>query len=167
MRFITVLAASLAIIGAVSGQQTAPSTAKNCPMMQRADETMGFAAAKTTHHFRLLENGGVIEVAANDPKDADSRDEIRMHLTHIAGMFSEGDFDAPMFIHDTTPPGVPTMIKLRSEIRYRYEEMAAGGRVLISTQNPQALDAIHAFLLFQIVEHRTGDGGSIEHRSSD
>jgi hypothetical protein len=167
MRFIAVLAASLTIGGAAGGLQTAPGTTEhNCPMMQRADETMGFAETKTTHHFRLRQNGGAIEVEANDPNDTVSRDQIRMHLSHIAGMFAEGNFDAPMFIHDTTPPGVPTMIKLRGEIHYQYEETPAGGRLLISTRSAHALDAVHAFLLFQIVEHRTGDEGSIERSGS-
>jgi hypothetical protein len=35
-----------------------------------------------------------------------TRDQIRMHLTHVAHMFSSGYFNAPMFIHGTKPPGV-------------------------------------------------------------
>ena len=52
---------------------------------QRGDHMMGFSHDKTTHHFRLYADGGAIEVTANDPNDADSRDQIRMHLSHIAG----------------------------------------------------------------------------------
>lgn len=122
---------------------------------------MGFSAAKTTHHFRLSQDGGAIEVEANDPKDTESRDQIRMHLSHIASMFTEGDFNVPMFIHDTTPPGVPTMIKLRAAIHYRFEETASGGRVRIATESAPALDAVHAFLLFQIIEHQTGDSAAV------
>jgi hypothetical protein len=144
------------------GQQASNTNADHhCDMAQRGDQAMGFSAAKTTHHFHLLPNGGAIEVEANDPKDTASRDQIRMHLSHIASMFAEGDFNAPMFIHDTTPPGVPTMIKLHSEIRYQFEETATGGRVEILTQSGQALDAVHAFLLFQIIEHQTGDSAAI------
>jgi hypothetical protein len=130
-------------------------------MTRRGDQAMGFPAAKTAHHFRLLPAGGVIEVRANDSKDSQTRDEIRMHLAHIASMFAAGDFNAPMFIHDTAPPGVPTMIRLRAEIQYKYEETPAGARVRITAENSQALDAIHAFLLFQIIEDQTGDPGSI------
>lgn len=130
-------------------------------MVQRGNDVMGFPASKTTHHFRLFSDGGEIAVTANDRNDAGTRDMIRMHLSHIAGMFSDGDFNAPMLIHDTTPPGVPTMKKLRDQIQYQYEATAGGGRVRIKTQGPQALDAVHAFLLFQIIEHRTGDSGAI------
>ena len=84
-----------------------------------------------------------------------------MHLSHIASMFSEGNFNAPMLVHHTTPPGVATMTKLRADIRYEYEETPCGARIRIRTPNPPALDAIHAFLLFEIIEHRTGDSASI------
>jgi len=39
-----------------------------------------------------------------------------MHLAHIAPAFQNGDFDTPMFVHDTVPPGVPKMKKLRGGI---------------------------------------------------
>ena len=122
---------------------------------------MGFSHDKTTHHFRLLKDGGCIEAVANDNADAASRQEIREHLQHIAGMFSKGDFDAPMLIHARTPPGVPTMKKLRSEIQYRVEDTPNGARVRVSSQNPKAVAAIHSFLRFQIRDHQTGDSASI------
>jgi hypothetical protein len=124
---------------------------------QRGDHTMGFSHEKTTHHFRLLADGGAIEVTANDPADTESRDQIRMHLTHIARMFADGDFQAPMLIHDRVPPGVPVMQKLKAQVNYRYEDISNGGRVRISTKNPRALAAVHDFLRFQIADHRTGD----------
>jgi hypothetical protein len=126
-------------------------------MTQRGDEAMGFSHENTTHHFRLFKDGGAIEVNANDPKDTPSRDQVRMHLDHVARMFSSGDFNPPMFIHGTTPPGVPTMKKLRDEIQYVFQETNSGARVRIETPNAQALAAVHAFLRFQIAEHQTGD----------
>ncbi len=126
-------------------------------MMKRGDQAMGFAHEKTTHHFRLFKDGGAIEVSANDPKDTASRDEIRQHLAHIAQMFAAGNFDVPMLIHGTTPPGVPTMKDLREQIRYEFQETDSGARVRINTSNPQAIEAVYAFLRFQITEHETGD----------
>lgn len=123
----------------------------------RGDHAMGFSHETTTHHFRLLKDGGAIEVLANDPQDSESRDEIRMHLSHIVRLFSAGDFNIPMFIHDTLPPGAATMSKLREQIHYRYLETEHGGQIQISTANLEALQAIHAFLRFQISDHQTGD----------
>ena len=118
---------------------------------------MGFSHDKTTHHFRLLNDGGAIEAVTNDPADSASRQEIREHLQHIATMFSQGDFNAPMLIHARTPPGVPTMKKLRNQIQYRVEDVAKGARVRVSSSNPKAVAAIHDFLRFQIQDHQTGD----------
>lgn len=130
---------------------------KQDEMNKRGDKVMGFDHTKTTHHFGLLRNGGTIEVVANQAADTASRDEIRKHLTHIAMMFAEGNFKAPILIHDQNPPGVAVMQRLKGEIEYKFEESELGGRVRISTSNPEALNAIHDFLRFQIKEHKTGD----------
>jgi len=129
----------------------------HCEMMKRGEKGMGFSQQTTTHHLRFLTDGGAIEIGTNDPKDTAGRDQIRQHLSHIAKMFSEGNFEIPMFIHDKTPPGVPTMTELRDQIHYDFEPMDSGGRVRIRTTSPQALQAVYEFLRFQITEHQTGD----------
>src|SRR5690348_4660769 len=53
-------------------------------MNERGDRAMGFSHDKTTHHFRLTTDGGVIEVTANDMSDVASVEQIRSHLNHIA-----------------------------------------------------------------------------------
>jgi hypothetical protein len=126
-------------------------------MIERSEKGMGFSQTATTHHFLLRSNGGVIQVEANDSKDNAARDSIRAHLTHIAHAFSVGDFDIPMFVHDTVPPGVPDMKRLNQKIDYSFQESPSGGRVVITTSDPAALTAIHKFLLFQIDEHHTSD----------
>ena len=136
---------------------TGMSDMQDQKMNERGDHVMGFDHTKTTHHFRLLSDGGSIEVAANSAQDTESRDQIRMHLGHIAKMFADGNFKAPMLIHDQTPPGVPTMQKLKGDIQYRFEETEHGARIRISTNSPDALRAIYDFLRFQIKEHKTGD----------
>jgi hypothetical protein len=124
---------------------------------QRGDQVMGFSHEKTTHHFRLYNDGGAIEVTANDGKDTASRDQIQMHLSHIAGMFAAGNFQAPMLVHAAEPPGVPVLQRLKSEVAYRFEKTERGGTVRITTKNADALAAVHEFLRFQITDHKTGD----------
>ena len=124
---------------------------------ERGDKVMGFSHDKTTHHFLLKADGGVIEVNANAANDTAGRDQIRTHLNHIAKKFAAGDFTAPMLIHAQTPPGVAAMKELKADISYRFEELERGGQVRITTKNPQAIAAIHEFLRFQIQDHRTGD----------
>ncbi len=114
-------------------------------------------AMKPTHHFLLNASGGEIQVEGNDTADATTRNEIRMHLGHIAKAFQGGDFNIPMFVHDTVPPGVPEMRRLQKNIQYSFEETPNGGSVVISSTDKEALTAIHQFLRFQIEEHKTGD----------
>jgi hypothetical protein len=129
----------------------------HCEMMKRGGKGMGFSQQTTTHHFRLLPDGGAIEIATNDPNDTATRDQIRQHLSQVAKMFSHGNFQIPMFIHGRTPPGVPTMAELRDQIHDDFEPMESGGRVRIHTGNTRAAQSVHEFLRFQIMEHRTGD----------
>jgi hypothetical protein len=76
-------------------------------MNERGEKGMGFSQTATAHHFYLNESGGIIQVEANESTDVTNRDNIRMHLRHIAHAFQTGDFDIPMFVHDTVPQGVP------------------------------------------------------------
>jgi hypothetical protein len=172
------LIAFIAIVALVGTAQTGgqqkpqpqPHDMNGCPMHDehtghkdhvemnaRGDKGMGFAQAQTTHHFRLTEDGGQIEVAANDAQDTASREQIRAHLKHIAVAFAAGNFDIPMFVHDQTPPGVPVMQRLKAALSYTYEDTPRGGRVRISSNNADALAAVHEFLTFQIKKHETGD----------
>jgi hypothetical protein len=124
---------------------------------QRGEHAMGFSLETTKHHFELLSDGGIIEVDVKDEKDTTTRDQIRGHFVHITSMFSANDFDIPMFIHDTVPPGVPVMKEKSKAITYTLQPTPGGARIKIRTDNPEALKAIHEFLVFQIRDHRTGD----------
>jgi len=143
-------------------QQAGHDTQHHADVNKRGDQAMGFSHEKTAHHFHLKPNGGVIEVTANDPNDGTSRDQIRHHLTHVAELFSKGDFSLPMFTHGEAPPGTADMTRLKEDIKYSFEAIDRGGRVLITTANPEAIDAIHQFLRFQIKDHKTGDSLDVE-----
>src|SRR5262245_24017483 len=124
---------------------------------RRGDHVMGFSHDAAAHHFYLFRDGGEIVVTANRPDDASTRDQIRMHLGHIAKMFAVGNFNAPMIIHDTNPPGTATMTRRKDEIHYEFSEVESGAKIHITAPTPETIDAVHAFLLFQILEHHTGD----------
>jgi hypothetical protein len=128
----------------------------------RGDQGMGFNHEKTTHHFHLLPDGGAIEIQSNEPSDAATQDAIRSHLAMIAGMFKKGDFAIPMFIHSTTPPGVQIMQRLKDKITYDAENTERGAQLRIITHDPEACDAVHDFLRFQIQDHQTGDSLTVQ-----
>ena len=130
---------------------------KQAEMKKRGNASMGFDQDKTTHHFFLSREGGMIQVENNDAEDIASRDLIRSHLQTISKQFAKGDFTAPFKTHNETPPGVPAMQRLTAEISYGYEEKPKGAVVRISSRNRKAVKAVHQFLQYQIKEHATGD----------
>jgi hypothetical protein len=126
---------------------------------------MGFDQEKTVHRFTLYSDGGAIDVSVKDASNDTDRRAIRSHLPHISQMFSAGNFDAPMLVHESTNvPGTADMTRLRTHITYAYVETPTGGRVDIRTSDPSALEAIHAFLRFQIADHGTGDSTAVRKR---
>jgi hypothetical protein len=130
---------------------------KDKELNRRGALAMGFDQDKTAHHFLLQPSGGAIVVAAKDPNDTASITRIRSHFQDIAAAFAAGTFDKPVATHGELPPGAATMTANKALIRYRYEERADGAGVVLETADPETRAAIHEFLRYQIVEHKTGD----------
>jgi hypothetical protein len=125
-------------------------------------DSFGMPHEGSTHSFRLFPDGGAIELRATGADDEKTVAMIRAHLQHVAEEFRGADFSTPAFVHGGRPDGVAEMARLRSEISYRYESLPAGGRIRITAKGAAALAAIHAFLRFQVTEHRTADSGKVE-----
>jgi hypothetical protein len=131
---------------------------------RRGAHAMGFDQEATTHHFLLYEDGGAIDVTVKVATDTTNRDAIRQHLPHIAMQFGQGRFDLPHFIHGTDVPGSAALARLKDRISYQYRPTPGGGRVDIRTTDREALEALHAFLRFQITDHKTGDSLEVKAR---
>ena len=86
-----------------------------------------------------------------------SLDQIRGHFQHIAHMFSEGNFNAPMLVHSQDVPGTATMARLKSDLHWELQQIPRGARLTVTADTQQAADAVHEFLRFQIADHHTGD----------
>jgi len=130
-------------------------------MNKNGNQVMGFDQKTTTHHFTLTQNGGSIQVTAND-SDTTTVQHICAHLNQVSKAFANGDFSMPEKVHSQVPPGTATMIKLKKDINYEYSDIPNGGIVKITTNNKEALSAVHQFLKFQIREHKTGDPTSVQ-----
>jgi hypothetical protein len=135
-------------------------------MLTRGAQAMGFDQERTVHHFLLSEDGGTIAVAAKEAGDHVNVHAIRQHLREIARLFKAGDFGKPALTHAQQVPGTAEMTRLKDRITYHYEDTPIGGRVRIVTRDAAALTAVHAFLRFQIEDHRTGDSGGVERQRS-
>jgi hypothetical protein len=127
-------------------------------------DAFGFSHQASRHTFRLYDDGGAIELRASDPADTVTRTAIRTHLKEVAIAFAKGDFQKSQFVHDHEPDGVAVMHERAATISWKYEELPEGARVRIASSDARSLEAIHAFMRFQIAEHRTGDPTTISER---
>src|SRR5947208_12427483 len=114
--FVTLVSLSTAMLAPLAAGQDHPGMPPGMShdehmklMKKRGDAAMGFDQAKVTHHFYLTRTGGSIEVRANDRVDAESRQQIREHLTAISQEFKNGIFTSPIATHAEVPPGVRIM----------------------------------------------------------
>ena len=149
----------LALMLAAAGQD--PHKAMN----DRGAKTMGFDQTKTAHHFYLYDDGGAIDVQVKNRADTREIAAIRSHLPHLAVMFQDGNFEAPMLVHAAkTVPGTAVLSARKTMLRYTYAETPTGGRVNIVTTDAAARAALHDFLKYQITEHQTGDPLTVSKR---
>ena len=166
---IVVLASWLSAAGEAQQSQQGQAhdhDAHHREMLTRGAQAMGFEQERTVHHFLLYEDGGVIEVSVKEASDQTNLHAIRQHLQQIAGLFKAGDFGKPALTHAQQVPGTADMMRLKDRITYQYDETPDGGQVRIVTRDAGALAAVHAFLRFQIEDHRTGDSGVVQRSAS-
>jgi hypothetical protein len=117
---------------------------------------MGVDQYTSQHVFEPLPNGGRIVLQR---KEADSAGEavIREHMRTIAKAFAAGDFTLPGVVHAMKDvPGTVQMRALHDDITYTPKDLPRGGEVIIATNNPMAIAAVHDFLAFQRMDHRAG-----------
>jgi hypothetical protein len=124
-------------------------------LQQRGHVAMGVDQYTSKHRFDALPDGGRIELQreVDDPAGVAT---IRQHLQEIALSFAEGDFRIPGFVHGQEVPGSAVMAQKKERIRYTYAELPRGGEVRITSDDAEAVEAIHQFLAFQRHDHRAG-----------
>jgi hypothetical protein len=144
------------LVLATGGRVAAQDSAFHA-LQERGKVAMGVDQYSSTHHFTPLPDGGSIALQ-RDPRDTAGTRAIRAHLQHIAAAFAAGDFTLPGFVHARGVPGTGVMIAKRAAIRYGFHPLPGGGEVRVLTGDPEAVQAIHAFLAFQRRDHRVAQG---------
>ena len=146
----------IAVLGCDQWDGGVRSDSSFAALQQRGETAMGVNQYTSPHVFEALPDGGRI-VLQRKKSDSAGEAAIRAHMRKIAKAFGEGDFALPGFVHDMGEvPGTAVMNRLKGEISYTPRDLPAGAEVVISTRNPEAVSAIHDFLAFQRMDHRTG-----------
>ncbi len=113
---------------------------------------MGVDQYTSAHQFDDLPNGGRIELQRDSTDTAGVR-TIRDHLRHVTVAFAQGDFSLPGFVHADSVPGTAVMAANQHLIGYTFGALPGGGEVLLTSEDPATIAAIHSFLAFQRRDH--------------
>jgi hypothetical protein len=150
------------------GETEAEDAASFAALQDRGRAAMGVDQYTSTHLFDVLADGGRIELQ-RDTDDPEGVAVIRQHLQEIQRAFASGDFSTPAFVHDRPVPGTDVLVARRDRIEYVYRDLPRGGELRLITTDPDALEAIRAFMAFQRDDHRAGgvDHSRMDHSGMD
>lgn len=168
----SISAAALAAIVVVGASCAAPQQEADgveeefAALQERGEAAMGVNQYTSTHRFDMLSDGARIELQ-RDTDDPAGVETIREHLREISEDFAAGDFSTPAFVHDMPVPGTDVLAARKDLIEYTYRDLPRGGEVRITTTDPEALEALRAFVDFQRQDHRAGgaDHHGMDHSS--
>jgi hypothetical protein len=119
----------------------------------RGHSAMGVDQYTSRHKFQPLPDGGSIALQ-RDTSDPAGVSRIRAHMRQIASAFGRGDFTLPGFVHAREVPGTREMRARRSAIHYTADTVPGGAVLRLTSQDSEAVAAIHEFLAFQRHDHR-------------
>jgi hypothetical protein len=148
-------AAFVMLIGCAGEDDSAD---RQATVASRGAEVMPFDLEATTHTFTKTDDGGRQFVVADDPTDQDQIDLIRDHLRTERTNFANGDFSDPADIHGMDMPGVAELSDGYARITVTYTERPDGAELAYTTDDPELVDAIHAWFDRQVMDH--GDDAS-------
>jgi hypothetical protein len=123
-------------------------------VQKRGSQVMPFSLERTVHIFTKTDKGGIQQVVVKEITDAEQIGLIRAHLSEIAQRFAQGDFSAPAQIHGEYMPGLATLRSASPrQIGIEYEDLANGGQIVYSTDDPGLIEAIHRWFDAQLKDH--------------
>jgi hypothetical protein len=127
---------------------------------ERAAQVMPFDLSRTHHTFSKTDRGGVQTVVADDPADGRNVGLIRAHLSHEAAEFRKGNFSDPAKIHGMEMPGLQELEAGATRVDVRYRDVPDGGEITYTSDEPDLVQALHAWFDRQTSDHAMpGMGG--------
>lgn len=128
-------------------------TTRQAAVAEAGAAVMPFNLDQTTHIFTNTDSGGVQDVVADDPDDAGSIEQIRLHLDEEASKFGAGDFSDPEAIHGSDMPGLATLKARYDEIVVDVATTETGATITYTTSEPELVAAIHDWFQAQNNDH--------------
>ena len=152
---ISVLVTFLVTAGLLgsAGWIALPQDDRQTMVHDMGSQVMPFNLGDTTHIFEMSETGGIQQVVANDPNDAEQITLIRQHLQYEATRFASGDFSDPTSLHGNELPGIQELADSVGQVSIQYSELPDGGQITFTTQNLSLITAIHRWFGAQLSDH--------------
>ena len=142
-------------VSATADSFAKPADTAFAAMQKRGGMAMGVDQYTSAHKFDITPDGGRIQLQRGS-NDSLGVVQIRAHMKLIQHAFQTGDFSTPVFVHSHDMPGTAVMSRKRSAITYSYADLPLGGEVRLTSSDPEAIAAIHEFMLAQRAEHHAG-----------
>ncbi len=126
--------------------------ARHAEIAAKGAMVMPFDLERTTHIFEKQALGGLQQVISDDG-DSEQVMLIREHLKEEAERFQKGDFHDPAMIHGENMAGLHELTTRSGELTIAYAELAEGGQITYTAEDPELIAAIHAWFEQQLADH--------------
>lgn len=119
-----------------------------------AHQLLPYAVDQALEGFAKTTNGGIMQIVAKPDGDTKQIKLMQQYLRQTAEEYGKGDFSSTERFHGTDMPGLAQMKAAKTDdIKYGYKALQNGGQIHFSTENPQLLKALHAWIDAQIKQH--------------
>lgn len=146
--------------GAVQAQEA--DTEKHASKNTSAHQSLPYAVDQALEGFAKTPNGGIMQIIAKSANDTKQVKLMQQYLRQTAEEYRKGDFSSTERFHGSDMPGLARMKSAKAgEIKCEYKALPNGGQIQFSTEHPQLLNALHAWMDAQIKEH--GSAGLTGH----
>lgn len=145
-------AASMNMIHSEGMDHEAHMNGRQAEVAELGRGIMPFDLERTTHVFNKQEFGGIQQVISDDG-DAEQIALIQTHLQEEFNRFQQGDFSDPAHIHGDNMPGLAELQAGYEQLEVTYTELPDGAQINYSSENPELIEAIHAWFEAQLMDH--------------
>ena len=130
------------------------SADRQADVSSRGGHVMPFSLTATQHVFAKTAGGGMQQVVARNPADAEQINLVRQHLREIREQFLKGDFSGPSHIHGADMPGLGQLKAARpDQLAIDYRDIPAGAELSYTSAQAHLVAALHQWFDAQMADH--------------
>jgi hypothetical protein len=150
----TALLVCLLVLFFATAEAQEPDAGKHAANSTDAHQLLPYAVDQALEGFAKTANGGIMQIIAKSANDAQQIKLMQQYLRQTAEEYGKGDFSSTERFHGTDMPGLAQMKAAKAgEIKYQYKVLNNGGQIIFSSEDPQLLNALHAWIDAQVKEH--------------